>query len=471
MAPVAVAPSRSESQSPQFKLRLNLHPGQRRTWDSKRRFVGMLAGSQGGKTVFGSPWLHREIAQKGAGDYLAVTANYDLLKLKMLPELLGYFEQDLGIGRYWAGDRVIELAEDLSPGRFLAKQSTDPMWGRIILRSAEAEAGLESATAKAAWLDEAGHPDFSRTAWEAVQRRLALHQGRVLFTTTLYDWGWFKVEIYDRWAAGDADYDVIQFDSTINPAFPAAEYERARATLPKWKFNLFYRGQYEKPAGLIYDAFDEKSCKVKRFEVPPNWTRFVGHDFGPIHTSALWYAQEPATGYLYLYRTYLSHEKQTAAGHVAKWQELSAGERIMKRVGGAVGSADEGWREAYRLAGWPIDEPMIRDVEVGIDKVYAWHKTNRLFVFEDLLDYLAEKMSYSRKLAPDYTPTEEIKDKSRFHLMDGERYLVSDFKPVDVVESTEAKGLGVTNWRDRNAAGELVTAGAGSSARTNWRGR
>ena len=437
MAQVAT-PSKSESQSkPQLRLRLNLHPGQRRVWDCERRFVAMLAGSQGGKTVMGPPWLHREVAARGMGDYLAVTANYDLLKLKMLPELLGYFEHDLGIGRYWAGDRLIELAQDLSPGRFLARASTDPMWGRIILRSAEAEAGLESATAKAAWLDEAGHPDFSRMAWEAVQRRLSLTQGRALFSTTLYIWGWFKTEVFDRWAAGDTDYDVIQFDSTLNPAFPMVEFERARATLPPWKFDLFYRGRYARPAGLIYDSFNEAICKVQRRELPDGWPRYVGHDFGPIHTAALWYAQDPGTGYLYLYRTYLSQEKGTAAAHVERWKELSAGESIRKRVGGAVGSADEGWREAYRLAGWPVSEPLVRDVEVGIDRVYAWHKTNRLFVFDDLLDYLAEKMSYSRKLDDSYKPTDEIRDKSRYHCLDAERYLLSDFLPVDVVRQQE----------------------------------
>ncbi len=425
-------------ESPSKKLlRLNLHAGQRRAWDSEKRWVVMLAGTQGGKTVMGAPWLHRELQVKGPGDYLAITANYDLYKLKMLPELLDYFERDLGIGKYWAGDRVIEIAQDLIPGKFQAQQTSDPMWARIILRSAEAKAGLESATAVSAWLDEAGHPDFSRDAWDAIQRRLSLHQGRVLITTTLYEWGWLKTEVYDRWLKGDTDYDIIQFDSTLNPAFPQKEYDRAKATLPAWKFDLFYRGRYARPAGMIYDSFNEDICKKPRFEIDKSWPVYIGHDFGPIHTAALWYAQEPSTGYLWLYRVYLSQEKTTAAAHVEKWKELSVGENIRKRVGGTVGAADEGWRQAYNFAGWPIAEPLVKDVEVGIDRVYAWHKTNRLFVFDDLFDYLAEKMSYSRKLDDNYNPTEEIKDKSKYHLMDGERYILSDFSPVDVIRDKE----------------------------------
>lgn len=427
----------------------NLHPGQMRVWKSIARFVAMLAGTQSGKTVFGPLWLHREIEKHGAGDYLAVTANYDLFKLKMLPELLDYFVRTLGIGKYWAADRIIEIAEDLKPGNFKAKTTTDPMWARIILRSAEAEAGLESATAQAAWLDEAGHPDFKRTAWEAIQRRLSIHQGRALFTTTLYDWGWLKLEVYDRWRKGDKDFEVIQYDSTMNPAFPKEEFERAIRTMPVWKVDLFYRGRYSRPAGLIYDCFDETKCKLTRREIEEiikqDWPRYVGHDFGPVHTSALWYAQDPGTGYLYLYRTYCSYEKKSAAAHVQEWKRLSGIEPIRRRVGGAGGTqaSDEGWRQAYTLAGWPVIEPLVESVEIGIDRVYAWHKTNRLYVADDLFDYLDEKLSYSRELNDAYEPTDKIKNKSIYHHMDGERYIISDFKPVDVVKKLESNVIHV----------------------------
>jgi hypothetical protein len=419
------------------KYTVRPHHGQQRVLDSKARFTVMLAGTQSGKTCLGPIWLHREILRgiesedkkELPNDYIAGTANYDLFKLKMLPELLDYFENVFKVGRYWAGDRVIELADNLQPGNFWAKNATDPMWGRIILRSAEASGGWESGTIKGAWLDEAAHPDFNRTAWEGTQRRLSLSRGRALFTTTLYDWDWFKLDIYDRWEAGDPDYDVIQFDSIENPAFPKEEYERAKRTLPGWKFDLFYRGRYSRPAGLIYDCFDEKTCKIARFEIPKDWPRYFGADFGPVHTGGVWYAQDPATGYLYLYRSYVTNEKISAPAHAAKWIEMSKGEPIRKRVGGS--HQEEGWRDAYALSGWPIAEPLVRDVEVGIDRVYAWHKTNRLFVFDDLHDYLAEKVSYSRELDDNYAPTDKIKNKERYHLCDAERYILSDFQPVD----------------------------------------
>ena len=63
------------------------------------------------------------------------------------------------------------------------------------------------------------------------------------------------------------------------------------------------------------------------------------------------------------------------------------------------------------------------------------HKLNKLFVFSDLYNYLSEKMSYSRKLDGNYNPTNEIEGKERYHLLDAERYILSDFMPETVVKS------------------------------------
>jgi hypothetical protein len=198
-------------------------------------------------TAFGPWWLWREAMETGGGDHLAVTASYDLFKLKLLPTLLEVFEHILRIGRYWAGDRVLELA-DPDTGQFWANRSMDRMWGRIILRSADSLGGLESATARSAWLDEAGQDRFTLYAYRAIRRRLALYRGRILITTTLYNLGWVVQQIMDPAEktgavsveqighgeleytdSEEADTALIQFDSIINPTYPLEEYEEARA--------------------------------------------------------------------------------------------------------------------------------------------------------------------------------------------------------------------------------------------------
>lgn len=399
------------------KLVLNYHPGQARADDSKARFVIMLAGTQGGKTCYGVHWLYDEIKDKGAGDYLAITATFPLLKLKMLPEFLYVFDTLLGLGTFKESDKVFLFHDGQT---------------RVIFGSATNPESIESATAKAAWLDEAGQKQFKREAWEAIQRRLSIHQGRALFTTTLYGLGWLKSEIYDKWVAGDKNIEVIQFESTVNPAFPKEEFERAREVMPRWKFNLFYKAQYDKPAGLIYDAFDETTCKIARFPLPKEWPRFVGHDFGGANPAAMFYAQDLATGYFYAYHEYLPGPGRSTAEHVEEFKKITGGTNVLKRAGGS--HQEEEIREAYRAHGWPIQEPKIKGVEAQIDRVYALHKLNKLFVFKDLYAYLDEKLSYGRRLDDNYNPTEEIEDKERYHLMDAERYILSDFTPETVIQ-------------------------------------
>jgi len=402
------------------KLVLHLHPGQTKVDESMARFVVMLAGTQGGKTCYGPHWLYDEIMASGPGDYLAITATYPLLKLKMLPEFLYVFETILKLGTYKETDKVFLFHDGKT---------------RVIFGSATNPESIESATAKAAWLDEAGQSQFRREAWEAIQRRLSIHQGRVLFTTTLYGMGWLKTELYDRWKAGDKDIEVIQFDSTLNPTFPKEEFERARTVLPRWKFELFYRAQFEKPAGLIYDAFNEAACKISRFPIPKEWLIFTGHDFGGANPAAMFYAQDPATGYFYAFKEYLPGPGRSTAQHVEEFKKIIAGMNVIKRAGGS--HQEDEIRQGYTAHGWPIQEPKIGNVEAQIDKVYGLHKLNKIFVFDDLLNYLDEKTSYSRELDENYNPTEKIQDKERYHLMDAERYILSDFTPETV---TQGKG-------------------------------
>ena len=398
-------------------LDISDHPGQSRAWDSVKRFIAIIAGTQSGKTSFGPWWMIREVNECGNGDYLAATANYDLFKLKMLPEMERILEGLFGWG-YTKSDRVFESPDKIS----ISGAPTKPA-KRIILRSANAAGGLESSSAEAAWLDEAGHPDFKIDAWEAVQRRLSLSEGRALITTTPYNMGWLKTEVYDRYKAGDKDFDVIQFKSTMNPAFPKEEYERMRGLLPAWKFKMFYDGEFEKPAGLIYDCFIDALHTCPRFSIPDKWQRYLGLDFGGVNTAGLFYAAEPNTDRYYLYRAYKSGSK-TAAEHV---RDLMRDEPMIPYTVGGSPSENQ-WRGEFKAAGLPVRPPDIKDVEVGIDRVYEAHKKNQIIVFDDLKEYLDEKHTYARKLDAQGEPTEEIEGKASFHFMDAERYIVGFLK-------------------------------------------
>jgi hypothetical protein len=398
------------------EMLVNPHAGQRAAVKAmeQSRFVFIIAGTQSGKTSFLPIGAKLMIDKYGPGDYLAVTASYDLYKLKFLPEMLTFFTHYLRRdGWQWnASDRLIIRPRDKT---------------RIILRSANAEGGLESATAKGAILDECGQDDFRIESWEAILRRLALSQGPVLAGTTPYNLGWLKTEVFDRWRTGDPNYRVIQFKSTMNPAFPMTEYERARATMPEWKFQRFYNGEFSRPAGMIYSDFDESIHLVDPFDIPPEWPRYVGIDFGAVHTAVVWIAEDPHKHVYYLYREYLRGE-MTTSEHAAQVLAYGKAENVVRYTGGAKSEKQQRWD--WSDAGVPVDESPIIDVEAGIDRVIELLKTKRLFIFKTCRGVVDEMGTYSRELDDAGQPTEKIKDKETFHRLDALRYDVSALAPA-----------------------------------------
>lgn len=406
------------------KAHLSLHEAQSRVWNSSRRYVFFVAGTQSGKTSFGPWWLFREIQTHGAGDYLAVSATYDLFKLKMLPELRRVLEDVLGVGRYWSGDKVIEI-RNLETGHFDAKRADDPMWARIILRSASAEGGLESASAKAAWLDECGQDDFKLEAWDAVRRRLSLSRGRVLGTTTPYNTGWLKVEVLDKALAGDSRFTVVQAESRVNPAFSDEEFEEARTNLPGWKFDMFYRGIVSRPPSLIYGSYIDEAREagghlVAAFPIPPEWPRYVGVDFGAVNTATLWFAHDPATNVCYAYRE--THEGgKTTSEHCQAFLERAVGENLVMVFGGAPSEQQQRWD--WAAAGVAVQQPMVAEVEIGIDRMIGLFKQRRVYVFDTLRIFRSQLGEYGRVMDENGLVTEKIKNKEQYHQCDAARYV------------------------------------------------
>lgn len=397
------------------------HEGQMQMLRSEARTVAVIAGFQSGKTVGGPPWMYGEMQKRGPGDYLVAAPNYPLMNKKVLPEFLKYFWRYLRLGEYKISEHVFIFSAE-GTARTFGRGYNDVT--QVFFGHADAPESLESATYKAAWLDESGQHGFKSDSYEAIQRRLAVHRGRDLHTTTPYNLGWLYERIWKPWQSGeDKEIECINFKSIMNPAFPKSEYYRLKKKLPLWKFDMFCDGLFTRPAGVIYDCFDEKRHTVPRFMIPTSWPRYVGLDFGGVNTAAVFFAEETVggqkTGRYYLYRVYKAGSR-TAAEHAR--EILKDEPRTPTCVGG---SKSEGqWRREFAAAGLPVRGPDIADVEVGISRVYGMHKEDRIIAFDDLTPYLEEKRAYARVLDANSEPTEEIEDKADFHAMDAERYII-----------------------------------------------
>ncbi len=434
-----------------------MHIGQLAGMSAKERIVALIAGSQSGKTGFGPQWLWQQIQKLGGGDWFAVTSTYDLFKLKMLPALVHFFVNQLGIARYWSGDRMLEL-KDPGTGLFHATRVSDPMWGRIILRSADSTGGLEAGTGKGAWLDEAGQDNFGIDSWKAILRRLAISQGPILLTTTLYEYGFLDTEIIARVQAGGAtevtqtdrgtlevttnpdpkvNIRLVQYDSTINPVYPMEEYEYARSTMAADEFEAFMRGRRVTSRLQIYDCFDfgENGNVVKPFTIPEDWVRYMGIDPGGANLAAVKLAERPTDKRLFQYAEYLSGGK-TMKGH---WDAF-AGDEVFELV--FCGAKSEGqWRSELRAIGVSASGPATSDVKLGISRVYAEYKTHGLQIFDTCKGTLDQVRRYRHKQDKTGAVLDTIEAKQTFHYLDAQRYPVASIRPTERMK-TKVKRLG-----------------------------
>ena len=458
-------------------LYIDPHWGQRLILEATERFIIAICGTQSGKTAIMPAWTHQEIGRfpacdtEGDGDHIVASATYDLLEAKLIPAYRDYYERgdnSIRWGTWSASRKMLISREDKS---------------RIVFRSAETPESLETFTARSAVCDEFGQARVPVASWEAILRRLSTSQGRALLGTTPYTMGWLRAGPVARAKGGDPDYVLINFPSDANPQFNKAEMERARLTLPDWKFQMFYMGNFSRPAGLIYGDYDDFYAYQERdeegrwlvadmsiteggpyghlcraFQIPPTWLRSVGVDFGGTeHTALTWWAEQPGTGIWFGYREAIGGGL-SGAEHARAALEYQ--EPVKMWVGGAGSENDA--RESWARANVPVIEPFFPGVEEGIDRLVALLRERRVCIFDTMTGLRGELGTYSRELDASGEPTMKIQDKARFHICDSARYWASTVpfnrpRPPREAPSTEgrtlaairehAKLLGVKAWR------------------------
>jgi hypothetical protein len=412
---------------------------------------------------------------KGPGNYLLVAPTFRLLDKQAVPTLNRAFATLLDLGQLVGGASGEFRISESGHRRIWPDTPFEPT--RIIFGYAENSDSLESLTGKGAWLDECGQRSFKKESHEAIQARLAIHQGRILYTSTPYQHGWLKSDVYDRaernraairdvdvakaegrepLPANPADigYDSVSYESRMNPQFRQEEWDRQKLILPGWRFDMRYRGRFTRPAGQIYNCFDPTVHKVPSGYLPdPSWKLYCGLDFGAPHFCATFIAEEPGTKKRVAFAEYRPQESKKVGDHVAAMHAIvrkafkKSAHQWSTTTGRPVsewtrlpdlcvgGSPSEGqWRTELSAAGWPVHAPDQKEVEVGIARVFAAFAENRLLISEDCPYLLDDVENYSREVDEDGEPiSDTICDKEMFHSADSCRYLISYL---------DAKGIG-----------------------------
>jgi len=417
---------------------VTLMPGQAALLtDFQSQILAAIAGTGGGKTATGYFWIHSRMEAFPGFTWGLAEPTWKMLDRIILnssdpdrPTLEQYLQRAGHHPIYKKGEQIIQSD-----------------FGQIYLYTAENPNTMQGAPLKGFWLDEGGQ--MCLLAHETALQRVGMMEGQEFITTTPYNPGWLLTEIVNKNGQG---IHVEKWRSIDRPGFPRDTYEFMHQHLPAWRFRMLYDAQFEKPAGLIYTAFNEQICVIDRFPIPPNWLIYVGHDFGPDNPAALFTAQDPGTGNFYHFEEYLPGPGVSVHERVEAWKKLitlpdGKLRQVIQRTGGAP--AEEETRQAYNAHGWIITAPKIKHVEPQIDKVVSMHQLNKIFVFRDLVHYLDEKRTFSRKLDDAGEVTMAIDNEAHFHMMSCERYSLSEFTPETVASAENYGRITVTNYRRR----------------------
>jgi intein/homing endonuclease len=400
-------------------------------------------------TVCGPIWMYQKMLEwdKKLQDgtvvtdaaCLAVSPSFPLLDKKLLPTYQDFFIKTLKIGEYHVQKKRLDVTINRDDGSKHVHQ--------IFFASAMNEESLASITANIVHIDEGGMDGFKLKSWREIEARIGSTDGYILITTTIYNWGWLRTQIYDKWLRGSNRIDVIRFESIDNPFYSRVLWNEAKASMPKWLFRMRHCGQYDKPAGMIYDAFDENKHVIDPFEIPLATNRWVGIDPGLVHHATCWAAEiqpyEPeymnfpnadrTNSVFVIYRTSLTGSTTATKSNAEHAKEAIEQDDYSAVKGWFGGSkAEKYFRGDYLKEGIEVHPPQFSEVDSGINALYKLMKQNRFYVFSDqkMLLYPDETtgedrsiQAYSHPLDEFGNPTDGIAEKEKYHLLDCLRYL------------------------------------------------
>ncbi len=117
-------------------------------------------------------------------------------------------------------------------------------------------------------------------AWQAIlEPTLAFRKGKALFISTPVGFNHFK-EMYDKGQNEDVAWKSWRFMSSDNPFLPKERIDRARTENTPDYFAQEYEADFTRATGLALKMWNRDSNLIPSFEVPSEWSRGRGFDYG-----------------------------------------------------------------------------------------------------------------------------------------------------------------------------------------------
>jgi hypothetical protein len=231
---------------------------------------------------------------------------------------------------------------------------------------------------------------------------------------------------------------VVQAGWSDVPHLDDKTKKELRDATPPWLRDAREKGEPSMGAGAIY-PIPISDIEVDPFPIGKFWKRGYALDVGWNRTAAIWGAQDPSTGVIYLYAEHYQGQ-QLPIIHAAAIR--ARGEWIMGCIDPAARGRNQ--RDGQKLISEYMGDtcklkliPAVNEVSTGLEQVWQALALGRLKIFKTLQYFKMEYRVYRRDEHGAIV-------KKNDHLMDAFRYL---WMTWDKVASLPSAGPQATAFR------------------------
>jgi len=272
-------------------MKKKLNKWQYEVYKDDHRFRIICAGRRSGKSVL-SRIITLDWALKSIGSYWIVSPNYKQSKMIHWKELQREIPQD-----WIAKKNEVELSISLKNGSI------------IELKGAENPDALRGVKLRGLIIDEIASIRNWDWLWNEVLRAtLTDYEAPVLFISTPKGYNHFH-ELYQLGRDSET-YKSWRFTSYDNPYIPKGEIDNAKKELTEDTFAQEYLADFRKFTGLAHKGWERSIHLIPSFEVPKEWNRGRGFDYGSAHyTASIRVADKDDTWFIE--KSYLDNRRNT----------------------------------------------------------------------------------------------------------------------------------------------------------------
>lgn len=192
--------------------------------------------------------------------------------------------------------------------------------------------------------------------------------------------------------------------------------EEVQATRVEGKFSSFF--------GAVYKGFNKKVNVIKPFDIPSDWPRYRGFDFGFTNPFAcVWLTKNPDKNIWYVYREYYK-AKTGIREHIARVKRLSGREVYTASYADPENAED---RSELRKAGIPTlkaKKNVARGIELVQSKLKQVEGKARLYICSNCPHTIKEFVLYKYATPTSNREASDVPIPKWDHTLDAIRYVI-----------------------------------------------